>query len=82
MKKIIKHCPTNIEFAYPYNKIFNPVNLVFLFLSMQYIRLTTYCHIFVLMTDFCLFQSHLLSQSGNNTVLLMLFLIMTENGGI
>jgi hypothetical protein len=51
-------------------KIFNPVNFMFLFLSMQYIRLTTYCHIFVrqLMTDFCLFQSHLLSQSGNNTV--------------
>jgi hypothetical protein len=46
---------------------------------IQYIRLTTYCHILVkqLMTDFCLFQSHLLSQSGNNTVLLMLFLIMT-----
>jgi hypothetical protein len=48
-------------------------------LSMQYIRLTTYYHIFVkqLMTDFCLFQSHLLSQNGNNTVLLMLFVIMT-----
>jgi hypothetical protein len=46
---------------------------------MQYIRLTTYCHIFEkqLMTDFCLFQSHLLSQSGNNTVLLMLFVIIT-----
>jgi hypothetical protein len=49
---------------------------------MQYIRLTTYYHIFVkqLMTDFCLFQSHLLSQNGNNTVLLMLqhvFVIMT-----
>jgi hypothetical protein len=29
------------------------------------------------MTDFCLFQSHLLSQSGSNTVLLMLFVIMT-----
>ena len=30
------------------------MNLVFLFLSMQYIRLTTYCHIFVKqsMTDF------------------------------
>jgi hypothetical protein len=28
------------------------------------------------MTDFCLFQSHLLSQNGNNTVLLMLFVIM------
>jgi hypothetical protein len=55
------------------------VNLVFLFLSMQYIRLTTYYHIFVkqLMTDFCLFQSHLLSQNGSNTVLLMLFVIMT-----
>ena len=55
------------------------MNLVFLFLSMQYIRLTTYYHIFVkqLMTDFCLFQSHLLSQNGNNTVLLMLFVIMT-----
>jgi hypothetical protein len=40
-----------------YNKIFNPVNLVFLSLSMQYIRQTTYYHIFVkqLMTDFCLF---------------------------
>ena len=49
---------------------------VFVFVN---IRLTTYCHIFVkqLMTDFCLLQSHLLSQSGNNTVLLMLFLIMT-----
>jgi hypothetical protein len=46
---------------------------------MQYIRLTTYYHIFVkqLMTDFCLFQSHLLSQNANNTVLLMLFVIMT-----
>jgi hypothetical protein len=46
---------------------------------MRYIRLTTYCHIVVkqLMTYFCLFQSHLLSQSGNNTVLLMLFLIIT-----
>ena len=46
---------------------------------MQYIRLTTYCHFFVkqLMTDFCLFQSHLLSQGGNNTVLLILFVIMT-----
>ena len=46
---------------------------------MQYIRLTTYYHIFVkqLMTDFCLFQSHLLSQNGNTTVLLMLFVIMT-----
>ena len=68
----------NIELAYLYNKIFNPVNLVFLFLSMQYIRLTTYCHIFViqLMTDFCFFQSHLLTQNGNNTVLLMLFVIM------
>jgi hypothetical protein len=30
-----------------------------------------------LMTDFNLFQSHLLSQSGNNAVLLMLFVIMT-----
>jgi hypothetical protein len=52
---------------------------MFLFLSMQYIRLTTYYHIFVkqLMTDFCLFQSHLLSQNGNNTVLLMLFVILT-----
>jgi hypothetical protein len=30
-----------------------------------------------LMTDFDLFYSHLLSQSGNNTVLLMLFVIMT-----
>jgi hypothetical protein len=29
------------------------------------------------MTDFCLFQSHLLSQNGNKTVLLMLFVIMT-----
>jgi hypothetical protein len=60
-------------------KIFNPVNLVFLFLSMQYIRLTTYYHIFVeqLMTDFCLFQSHLLSQNGNNRFFLMLFVIMT-----
>jgi hypothetical protein len=29
------------------------------------------------MTDFCLFQSHLLSQNGNNTVLLLLFVIMT-----
>jgi Zn-dependent protease with chaperone function len=69
----------NIELAYLYNNIFNPVNLVFLFLSMQYVRLTTYCHIFVkeLITDFCWFQSHLLSQSGNNTVLLMLFVIMT-----
>ena len=27
------------------------------------------------MTDFCLFQSYLLSQNGNNTVLLMLFVI-------
>jgi hypothetical protein len=46
---------------------------------MQYIKLTTYCHIFVkqLMTNFRLFQSHLLSQSGNNTVLLGLFVIMT-----
>jgi hypothetical protein len=46
------------------------VNLVFLFLSMQYIRLTTYYNIFVkqLMTDFNLFQTHLLSQNGNNTV--------------
>jgi hypothetical protein len=36
-------------------------------------------HIFVkqLMTDFCLFQSHLLSQNGNNTILLMLFVLMT-----
>jgi hypothetical protein len=70
----------NIELAYPYNKIFNPVNLVFLF--MQYIRLTTYCHIFVkqLMTDFCLFQSHLLSHSGNNTVLLMLMLFVIMTG--
>ena len=59
--------------------IFNPVNLVFLFLSMQYISLNEYYDIFVkqLMTDFCLFQSHLLSQNGNNTVLLMLFVIMT-----
>jgi hypothetical protein len=31
----------NIELAYPYNKTLNPVNFVFLFLSMQYIRLTT-----------------------------------------
>jgi hypothetical protein len=54
---------------------FNPVNLVLLLLSIQSIRLTTLCHIFVnqLMTDFDLFESHLLSQSGNNTVLLMLF---------
>jgi hypothetical protein len=46
---------------------------------MQYIRLTTYYNIFVkqLMTDFHLFQSHLLSQNGINTVLLMLFVIMT-----
>ena len=46
------------------------MNLVFLFMSMQYIRLTTYYHIFVkqLMTDLCLFQLHLLSQNGNNTV--------------
>ena len=55
------------------------MNLVFLFLAMQYIRLTTYYNIFVkqLMTDFHLFQSHLLSQNGINTVLLMLFVIMT-----
>jgi hypothetical protein len=35
-------------------------------------KLLPYFVIFVkqLMTDFCLFQSHLLSQSGNNTVLL------------
>jgi hypothetical protein len=48
-------------------------------MSMQNIRLTTYYHIFVkqLMTDFCLFQSHLVSQNGNNTVLLMLFVLMT-----
>ena len=48
---------------------------------MQYSRLTTYYHIFVkqLITDFCLFQSHLLSQTqnGNNTALLMLFIIIT-----
>jgi len=52
---------------------------VFLFLSMQYNRLITYYHIFVkqLLIDFCLFQSHLLSENGNNTVLLMLFAIMT-----
>ena len=45
---------------------------------IKYLIHTTYRHIFVkqLMTDFCLFQSHLLSQSGNNTVLLMLFVIM------
>jgi hypothetical protein len=56
---LLPHCDnkcdgSNIELAYPYNKIFNPVNFLFLFLSMQYIRLTTYCHIFVkqLMTDF------------------------------
>jgi hypothetical protein len=44
---------------------------------MQYIKLTTYYHIFVkqLMTDFCLFQS----QNGNNTVLLMLFVIMINH---
>jgi hypothetical protein len=37
-----------------YNKVFNPVNLVFLLLLIQSIRLTTFCHIFVkqLMTDF------------------------------
>ena len=49
----------NIKLAYPYNKVFNPVNLVFLLLSIQSIsiRLTTSCHIFVkqLMTDFNLF---------------------------
>jgi hypothetical protein len=28
-------CDANIELAYSYNKIFNPVNLVFLFLSMH-----------------------------------------------
>jgi hypothetical protein len=69
----------NIELAYPYNKIFNPMHLVFLVVEMQYIRLTTYYHIFVkqLMTHFCLFQTHLLSQNGNNTVLLMLFVTMT-----
>jgi hypothetical protein len=46
---------------------------------IEYLIHTTYCHIFVkqLMTDFCLFQSHLLSQSGNNTVLLMIFIMMT-----
>ena len=45
------------------------------FLPMQHIRLTTYYHSFVkqLMSDFCLFKSHLLSQNGNITVLLMLF---------
>ena len=43
---------------------------------MQYIRQTT-VHVKQLMTDFCLFQSHLLSQDGNNTVLLMLFVIIT-----
>ena len=60
----------NIKLTYPYNKVFNPVNLVFLFLSIQFIRLTTYCHICVkqLMADFNLFQSHLISQNGNNTV--------------
>ena len=64
----------NIKLAHPYNKVFNPVNLVFLLMSIQSIRLTTSCHIFVkqLMTDF-----NLLSQSGNNTDLLMLFVIMT-----
>jgi hypothetical protein len=38
--------------------------------KLQSIRLTKFCHIFVkqLMTDFDLFYSHLLSQSGNNTV--------------
>jgi hypothetical protein len=36
---------------------------------MKYIKLITYCGIFVkqLMTDFNVFQSHLLSQNGNNT---------------
>jgi hypothetical protein len=37
----------NIKLAYPYNKVFNPGNLVFLLLSIQSIRLTTYCNIFV-----------------------------------
>jgi hypothetical protein len=41
---------------------------------MQYIRLPYFGK--KIMTDFCLFQSHLLSQNGNNTVLLMLFVIM------
>ena len=48
---------------------------------MQYIRLTTYYHIFVeqLMIDFCLFQSNLLSQNGNKyTIFWKLFVIMTE----
>ena len=40
-----------------HNKVSNPMNLVFLLLSIQSIRLTTFCHIFVkqLMTDFNLF---------------------------
>jgi hypothetical protein len=44
----------NIKLACPYNQVFNPMNLVFLLLSIQSIRLTTFCHIFVkqLMTDF------------------------------
>jgi hypothetical protein len=35
-------------------------------------KILKFIHIFVkhLMTDFCLLQSHLLSQSGNNTVVL------------
>jgi hypothetical protein len=63
-----------------YNKIFKPVNLVFLFLSMQYIRLTTYCHIFVkqLMTDFCLFQSHLLSQTNMGQCVIIIDLFSME----
>ena len=66
--------------THKHDTVFNPVNLVFLFLSMQYIKLTTYYHIFVkqLITDFSLFQSHLLSQNGNNTVLWMLFVIMSR----
>ena len=39
--------------------------------------LNTVAKLYTIMTDFNLFQSHLLSQSGNNTVLLMLFVIMT-----
>jgi hypothetical protein len=51
----------------------------YLMQTLDLLTHTTYYHIFVkqLMTDFCLFQSHLLSQNGNNTVLLMLFVIMT-----
>ena len=56
------------------NAISFNLSLILIVIDLYIFPLIFAHDIIQLMTDFCLFQSHLLSQNGNNTVLLMLLL--------